>query len=261
MIPVIIHLGPIPINSFGLLLVLALLAGWKRLEHDLAWAGEDPQQAERMVFWAGVGGIVGARLAFVGSFPGALASDPLGTIFGGAGFVFYGGLLGGTLAVVYIIKRAGGSVARYSDLVVPTLAIGYAVGRIGCQLSGDGDYGVPSALPWAVSYAQGVIPTPPGLRVHPTPVYETLAALGIAFILSSALRQGRFKHAGQLAGLYLVLTSLERFVVEYWRIEPIVAAGLTQAQIWAIALSAFGLLLLSGKVSRQPAFRPAAGSS
>ncbi|MCB0345437.1 MAG: prolipoprotein diacylglyceryl transferase, partial [Bdellovibrionales bacterium] len=217
MIPVIIQLGPLPINSFGLLLVLALLAGWARLVLDLKWAGEDSEQAERIVFWAGVGGVLGARLAFIASFPQQLLSDPVGAVFGGAGFVYYGGLLGGTLAVMYLIKRNGASVWKYSDLVTPTLAIGYAVGRIGCQLSGDGDYGIASELPWAVSFAHGVVPTAPGVRVHPTPVYETLAALLIAFILAHLIRSRRFSVAGQVMGVYLILTSLERFLVEFVR--------------------------------------------
>ncbi len=259
MIPVIIQLGPLPINSFGLMLVLALIAGWRRLVLDLKWAGKDWEQAENIVFWAGVGGVVGARLAFVLSFPTQLLNDPLGAIFGGAGFVFYGGLLGGTLAVIYLIRRGGASAWQYSDLVAPTLAIGYAVGRIGCQLSGDGDYGVASTLPWAISYLHGVVPTPPGLTVHPTPVYETLAALLTAFILSALLRRRTFSAAGQLMGLYLILSSVSRFLVEFVRIEPVVGAGLTQAQLWAVGLSMLGLVLLSGKLSPIQSAHPVEG--
>ena len=240
MIPVIIQIGPLPINAFGLMLVLALVAGWRRLVLDLRWAGQDTEQAEQMVFWAGVGGVVGARLAFVASFPQNLFSEPIGTLFSGAGFVFYGGLLGGTLAVVYLIKRAGHSALQYSDLVTPCLAIGYAVGRIGCQLSGDGDYGIESLLPWAVSFEHGVVPTAPGLRVHPTPVYETMMALATGYVLIRLLRAQRFAFAGQLMGLYLILTSLARFLVEFVRIEPVVAIGLTQAQLWAIGLATLG---------------------
>ncbi len=244
MIPTIIALGPLAIHSFGLMLVLALVAGWRTLFLSLLAAGENPALAERMVFWAGIGGVGGARLLYLISFASEVAADPLGAIFGGAGFVFYGGLIGGTLAVYILLRRVKKPFWRYADLVAPALAVGYAVGRIGCQLSGDGDYGLPTALPWGFSYLHGVVPTAPGVLVHPTPIYETLSALVIAWILLELQRSRLANRTGYIFGTYLALSAIARYGVEMLRIEPVVYAGLTEAQLISIALVLLGSFLM-----------------
>jgi phosphatidylglycerol:prolipoprotein diacylglycerol transferase len=126
------------------------------------------------------------------------------------------------------------------DVASVPLALGYAIGRIGCQLSGDGDYGKDSDLPWAMGYPNGVVPTDPGQTVHPTPVYETLTmgliALGL-WQLRDRLRPG------QLFGLYLVLAGTERFLVEFLRLNSPVLIGLTLAQLISVAMIVAGALL------------------
>ncbi|MCB0323297.1 MAG: prolipoprotein diacylglyceryl transferase [Bdellovibrionales bacterium] len=243
-IPLPFGWGSIPIHSFGLMMVLAFLAAWRRLELCLKEGGEDPALAERMVTWAAIGGIIGARLLFVVGYPNDFAADPLGTLFGGAGFVFYGGFIGGVFAVWLLLRKVGRPFWPMSDLVAPSLAIGYAVGRIGCQLSGDGDYGMASDLPWAMSYSLGVVPTPPGLRVHPAPLYETVGALAIAYILLRVRRARQLPQPGQIFGLYLLLSACARFLVEWVRIEPVIALGLTQAQLVALALCCCGAAII-----------------
>lgn len=244
MIPLLIQLGPLPIHSFGLMLMCGILCGWYRLYLSMEKEGLDPQLAERTVFWGALWGIIGARLFYIFSNPGELVRDPLSMIFGQAGFVFYGSLICGAAAVWVVTRRAGVPFLRFADLAAVPLIIGYAVGRIGCHLSGDGDYGIPSDLPWAVSYVLGVVPTPPGVTVHPAPVYETLAAFAIAFILLAAQERRVFSAVGRLFGLYLVLASIERFAVETIRIEPLIALGLTQAQLTSAGLMVIGFWLL-----------------
>ena len=141
-----------------------------------------------------------------------------------------------------LLKRHGYSLFEFADYVAVPLTLGYAVGRIGCQLSGDGDYGIESTLPWAMSYVQGVVPTAAGVRVHPSPVYETLFALLSAVILVKIERQAT--RPGLVFGTYLVLASLGRFFVEFIRIEPKLLLGLTQAQIVSSLLFALGLTLV-----------------
>ena len=235
----------LPVHSFGFSMVLCFLAAWRRLYISLEQAGEDPELAERMVTWAAIGGILGARVGYLISYPGEVISDPLGTIFGGAGFVFYGGFIGGALAVYILLRRIGHNFWRFSDIVAPCLAVGYAVGRVGCQLSGDGDYGMASDLPWAMSYALGVVPTPEGMLVHPAPVYESLMALLIAFVLVSDSVREKLAGNGQLFGLYLLLAAVARFLVEVVRIEPRVMGPLTQAQLVALALASVGIFLIA----------------
>jgi phosphatidylglycerol---prolipoprotein diacylglyceryl transferase len=237
--------GVIPIHSFGVCMVLAFLAAWKRLYLSLVESGEDPNLAEPMITWAALGGILGARVLYLASFPKEFMDDPVAAIFGGAGFVFYGGFIGGALAVWIFLKKHKKSFLFYADITAPTLALGYAIGRLGCQLSGDGDYGSATNLPWAMSYSLGVIPTPPGVLVHPAPVYESILACVILFVLLKLAKIDFFqKVAGRVFGLYLILASISRFSIEFVRIEPKVFFMLTQAQVTAILISCAGLVLM-----------------
>ena len=247
MIPTVFSIGPFPIHSFGLMMVLAFFAAWRILWLELVAAGQKGELAERMITWAAIGGIVGARVGFLISFPSDVMRDPVGMIFGGAGFVFLWGFVGGAGSVIYLLRKEKLSILGFADITAPALCIGYAVGRIGCQLSGDGDYGIVSALPWAMGYPLGVYPTEPGIRVHPTPVYETFLALVLAWVLLSF---GRSKPMGSgwRIGMYLIFSSLARFLVEFLRIEPewlrVGSLILTQAQLVSIGLAGFGVMLL-----------------
>ena len=129
------------------------------------------------------------------------------------------------------------------DSAAAPIAIGYTVGRIGCQLSGDGDYGQPSDLPWAMSYPDGTVPTTD--EVHPTPIYETLAMGVIALFLWH--RRDRMA-PGRLFALYLVLAGVERFLVEFLRRNEAVALGLTVAQWFSLAMVAWGAVWLTRPV-------------
>jgi len=127
---------------------------------------------------------------------------------------------------------------QVADAAGICLAIGYAVGRIGCQLAGDGDYGIPTDLPWAMAYPDGVVPT--FEKVHPTPVYETLSHLGI-FGLLWATRL-RLQTPGLSFCLYLVLAGTARFLVEFIRINQKVLWGLSDAQLLSVVMIVVGLV-------------------
>lgn len=255
MIPKLIEIplpfGSLPIYSFGVSMVLCFLAAWRCLEQQLKRAGEPPELAERMITWAAIGGIVGARICYILTFPHEFLAAPIATAFGGAGFVFYGGFIGGAFAVWLLLRKEKKSFLKMSDLTAPSLAVGYAVGRIGCQLSGDGDYGKESSLPWAMSYAHGVVPTPPGVLVHPTPVYETIVSLAIAMLLLWLGKKSfRFLAVnGALFGVYLMLSAVARFLVEFIRIEPIVLLSLTEAQVIGLIMFGIGLWLFARRPS------------
>lgn len=241
MIPELFNIGPFSVNSFGLMMVCCFMSAWRLLYLRLKGAGYNPEHAESMVFWAALGGIFGARLLYIlANFNGFLA-DPTSYIFTAAGFVFYGGLIGGFLAVVFYLRKHSLPFFKMADLVAPSLALGYGVGRIGCHLAGDGDYGGPTNLPWSFSYNLGVVATEPGVMVHPSPVYESVAALLIAVLLVKLASKWTKTNPGRLFGLYLILMSVERFLVEFVRVEPKVLFGLSQAQVIAPFLLAFGL--------------------
>jgi hypothetical protein len=91
-------------------------------------------------------------------------------------------------------------------------AVGYTVGRLGCFLRGD-DYGVPTDLPWGMSFPNGLPPTT--VRVHPTQLYEAAASL-VIFALLVWVIAPRFKREGPLMFAYAVLAGVERFLPAWY---------------------------------------------
>ncbi len=128
------------------------------------------------------------------------------------------------------------------DMCVTVLALGYGIGRIGCQVSGDGDYGIASKLPWAMGYPHGTVPTPPGVTVQPTPIYETVAMCLLAYFLWQLRDRVR---PGVILGLYLVFSGLERLLVEFVRRNKEILWGLTAPQLESIVLMVIGVVLLA----------------
>ncbi len=244
MIPDVLHIGPIPIHLFGIFLALAFLAAGSVAAREFTRKGYDPAIASACLVWATVGGIAGARLWIVVDAWHEFVRAPASFLLTGGGFVWYGGLLGGALAVTAVFRREGVPWLRGADAVAPALAIGQAIGRVGCQVAGDGDWGRETTLPWGMSYPYAVVgwDKPPGVRVHPTPVYECLAYLAIFGILWRLRREPA--PDGVVFSAYLVLTGTARFLVEFVRVNPRVAFGLTQAQLTSLALIVIGVGLL-----------------
>ena len=246
MIPTLLELGPIPVRSFGLMVALALFAGGVRLYLSFARYGLDPRLAERYVTAAGISGLLGARLWFMAENWREVQYDFFGALFSTAGFTFYGGFIIAAVCVYILAKRDGTNIGTLCDSLGPCLALGYAVGRLGCQLSGDGDYGVPTTGFWGMSYSSGVVPTPYGQLVYPTPLFESTIALGVLYILSRVEKSTLILvRSFQRFGLYLVLISIERLIVEVFRPNPVFAWGLSEAQCIALALIALGTAMLA----------------
>jgi phosphatidylglycerol---prolipoprotein diacylglyceryl transferase len=237
-----IHIFGITIQTFGVFFALnficwGLLAARRLVELDkpVDWAYE-------IVIAAVVGGLIGARVYYLIQNHGSLHGSLLGNVFGGSGLVWYGGFLGGTIFVLAWARWRGFLSLQLFDIAGYGLALGYAIGRIGCQVSGDGDYGKPSHLPWAMGYPHGTTPTPPGVTVQPTPIYETLAMGLVAWMLWHW--RDRFR-PGVIFALYLVLAGIERFIVEFWRRNNHVAAGLTAAQLESVGIFVLGSVALA----------------
>lgn len=229
-----IHLGPLTLQTFGLMFALAfVVSGWiiakrlRELDSPVDWAYE-------LIIAAAVGGILGAKLWF--SFQeGDWALDQ---IFSGTGLVWYGGALGGAAAVAGYAKWRGILSLTLLDVCAPALAAGYAVGRIGCQLSGDGDYGKVTDSWIGMGYPNGTVPTPPGVEVYPTPIFETVSMAILAVVL---WRLRNRWSPGVLFGVYLIFSSLERFLIEFLRRNEDVALGMTLAQLVSVALALIGV--------------------
>jgi phosphatidylglycerol---prolipoprotein diacylglyceryl transferase len=263
---------PLAIHSFGLMIALAFLACMYLIHRELVRKKLDPELASSMVFAAAVGGFFGAKLY------SAVQLGDLSTFFSNAGFVWYGGLIGGSVAVWFTIYRSSNPMLSTMDAIAPALIIGYGIGRIGCLLSGDGDYGPPSNLPWAMPFPESdeflfslgpvrflglgaTVPTPADVSVHPTPLYET----GMSFIAGGLLwayRKQKEGTPGWLFGGYLILAGSERFLAEFWRRNaPVLFGWMTTAQIFSLLLILIGGGFLYWVTHRTPAPAQAANAT
>jgi len=231
-----IHLGPFTLQTFGIMFSLGFIGAGLLLARRLQELGKPVDWAYESIFSSLVGGLVGARLYYVVQHWATVKHDLLGNLFSGEGLVWYGGALGGALGVVLWAHRRRFLSLALLDLTAPALALGYAIGRIGCQLSGDGDYGIASNLPWAMSYPDGTVPTTQ--QVHPTPIYEMVAMGAVAWVLWRWRKRWR---PGILFAAYLVLAGTERLLVEFIRRNNEVFVGLTTAQLLSIVMIVAGV--------------------
>ena len=256
MIP-FLHLGPLTIPTFGLMVATGLLvaayvlqADFDRrresfLKHGYLKESKEPSHHDEgflIIGIAGLTGLVGARLYHVLESPRELMADP-SLLISRFGFAWFGGFIGGFVALVFLAKHYRIPVLAFMDLCSPAAAVGYAIGRIGCLLSGDGDYGVPTSLPWGMSFPNGVVPTTE--RVHPTPIYEFLIWMGIAVFLwqmgKKTLSGGGV--AGRVFCGYLILTGVARFLIEFIRINPRSFFGMSNAQTASLVSIIVGIVL------------------
>ncbi len=238
MFPVIFEIGPLKIHSFGLMVMMAFLGGGWMVTRELRRRGIVPDHLDGYPLLALVGGIVGARIYYLLEHTGSLRADFFGTLFGGAGLTWYGGALGGAIAVLLWAHRKGQSKLEMCDAFAPGLAAAYGIGRIGCQLAGDGDYGPPSDAPWAMAYPHGVVATT--VAVHPTPIYEILMMIPVVGLLWWL--RTRVQGAGRLFGVYLVLVGAERWIAEIYRVRPEKTLGMSTAQWTSLGAIALGIL-------------------
>lgn len=257
MIDKLFSIGGFAITPFGLLLPLAFIASFFQLRRGMRLLGiGDDEEASSMVVFAGFGGILGGKLYY------ALLYRDWSALVDRAGLVWYGGFIGGTLAVMLYVYRRKLPAWRTLDAATPALALGYAVGRIGCFLVGD-DYGHPTELPWGVVFEKGLPPTTAGyledyfgiemtgtdpnawVAVHPTQVYETLAAFAIFLIgwrwLKKSVEPGAGDSWSRVPGMtalgIFMLLAIERFLVEILRAkDDRIFGAFTVAQTISIAI-------------------------
>jgi len=260
MIQELFRIGPIAISPFGVLLVAAFLVGYLQLRSGMKKLGVgDDDDASSILFAAGVGGILGAKLYY------AILYRDWKLMLERSGLVWYGGFLLATLLVLIVVRRRKLPLWPLLDAATPALALGYAIGRIGCFLVGD-DYGRPTDAPWGIAFANGLPPTTAGylrqqfgvsvapgvsdstlLKVHPTQLYETALALVIFFVGRRLLRRSSPGTApGGVALAVFAMLAVERFLIEILRAKDDRFLGpLTLAQAISLAILALvGLLAL-----------------
>ena len=256
MYPILFQFGSFTISSFGVMMVIAFLLGNYLLRIDVVAEGYDAIIADDIIFRAAIGGILGAKFYYlIENIPTGQAADNINGLiniiagiftlngeriaFGiqnfGAGLVFLGGLVGGMAAVSWYIYRKNLNWFKITDLAAPFLVLGHGIGRIGCFLVGD-DYGIPTNLPWAIAFPNGLPPT--NIAVHPTQLYEMSAYFIIFFYLRYRKRNQTF--SGEIIFEYLFLGGLSRFMVEFIRTNTKYIFGLSGAQYLSILMMVIG---------------------
>ena len=250
--PTLVKIGNFEITTFGLMMFLAFVVGGWVLARQFRRYGLDEELASSMVVAGALGGIIGAKVYY------AILFRDWRLLFDRAGLVWYGGLIGGFLAGAWLVWRRRVDFLTTADAAAPALSIGYALGRIGCFLVGD-DYGRPTNAWFGVAFPKGAPPTTadalrdfgvavdpsvPGwqvLKVHPTQLYETGAALAMFGVL---MWLNRRPHRRGLAwGLFLIMLGIERFLVEIVRAKDDRFFGaFTVAQVISV------LLVIAGSV-------------
>ena len=241
MLPIILKLGRINIYSYGLMLALGFIITGIIFRKELKRVGINVDLADSVIIAALLGGIFGAKVYSVIEGIREYGLSSLKDFFSGAGLVWYGGLIGGTIAVLVTIKLKHYPILPIIDLIAPLLILGYGIGRMGCFLSGDGDYGPPSDLPWAMAFPNGTVPTTE--RVHPTPLYEIIMSL-IAFAYLWKIRK-KTRGPGYMFGMFLILSGIERFIAEFWRITAKVLFDvISVAQIIGVLTIIIGIYLI-----------------
>ena len=257
MIP-FLHIGPLAIPTYGLMVAIGMLVAAYLLQFDINRHREQfiehgylkdvdkksqGDEAFLIIGIIGISGLLGARLYSVLESPRELLANPA-VLISRYGFTWSGAVITTLVSMVLLARHFDIPVLEFMDLCAPPAALGYAIGRIGCLLSGDGDYGVPTNLPWGMSFPNGIVPTME--RVHPTPIYEFLSCALIAAILwrmsTKALSCGG-SH-GEVISAYLIWTGIARFLVEFIRINPKVLYGLTNAQVVSLLGMVLGVVLL-----------------
>lgn len=234
MYPTVLSLndGDIVISSYSVMVLIAYLVGYFLLEKEIVRKGYDPKLADICLIATLIGGLGGAKILFIFQHAtwSEFISEPIR--YFASGYTFLGGFIGSFLALILVSKIKKVNLWTIGDAICPSVIIAYGIGRIGCLLVGD-DYGVPTNLPWALSFPEGSPPT--NLTVHPTQIYDTIL-MTILFIFLWKIRKKEFK-AGWLASVGFSILAIERFFIEFLReTSPSFIEGISQAQLMSLAL-------------------------
>lgn len=233
--PVLFSVLGIDVQTYGVSKALAAVVAAYLLGRAFERNGLKRETAHSLVLWATLWGFVGAKIYYLlEQVPEVRLHD-----LGGTGFTWYGGLIGGIVASLVFIRRQGLPLGKVADLMSIPLTLAHGIGRLGCFLSGDGTYGRPTDLPWGMAFPHGAVTTE--VPVHPTPLYEAIAALLIAANLWFVRRRLR---QGTLFGACLVLSGISRFLVEFARTNEPAIFGMTPPQLWALLSIAGGFAII-----------------
>ena len=263
MYPRLFTIGPFTVYSYGLMLGIGFITASMLLTKELKRKGLDQNLGGTITLLAVIFGIAGSKLLYLIENWAFFMHAPFDMAFSPGGLTWYGGLLVVTLVIFIYTRRKKVPFLKICDATAPGLMLAYGIGRIGCHLAGDGDYGIPTNLPWACVYSKGTFPpslafrdfpeivqkygvngvVPDTIPVHPAPLYEFLLA-ALLFGILWKIRK-KINTDGILFSYYLIFTGTARFFVEFIRVNPRLLFGLSEAQLISIGLIIVGVLCIS----------------
>jgi phosphatidylglycerol:prolipoprotein diacylglycerol transferase len=256
--PRLFQIGPFTVYSYGLMLGIGFIVASMVLTSELRRKKIDPNLGSTITLLAVIFGVAGSKMLYLIENWSDFLKQPM-MAFSPGGLTWYGGFFLATAAIMVYVRRKKIPFMKICDAAAPAIIIAYGIARIGCHLSGDGDYGMPTSLPWGMVYSAGTYPpsvafrdfpdvvaqygvngvVPDTIPVHPTPLYE----FGLGVFFFAVLWKMRLRPApdGMLFMYYLIFSGLSRFFIEFLRLNPRLLFGLSEAQLLSVALVGLGL--------------------
>lgn len=237
MYPIFFQYKFISIGGYGVMLGIGFYLSFLLLEREFKLRDINPELAYKMLLFIIPGSIIGSKVFHILEHLDEFAINPFDMIFSGAGLSAYGGFVFSIVIVFILVKQSKERFLKVGDGTAPSMALGYCFGRFGCHVAGDGCYGLETTSIFATAYPNGIVPTT--MTVFPTPLFEVF----FSFIVLAIILRLRKKDLaeGKLFFLYLILNGLPRLLVEFIRLNPKIAFGMSQAQIVGILFIITGI--------------------
>jgi len=213
--PILFKFGPISVHTYGFFIALAFFTAIIWSSREAKRLGENPERIMDLGFLIILAAIIGSRILFILLNLQDYLEHPINMIkIWEGGLVFYGGLIASILAALWYLKKHRLRIWKYGDILSPAIALGQSIGRVGCLMAGC-CYGKETACPWAVRFTDPQTLAMPNIPLHPTQIYESIAALLIFGLLLKLRKRKSFD--GQIFWLYIALYAIVRFIIDFFR--------------------------------------------
>jgi phosphatidylglycerol:prolipoprotein diacylglycerol transferase len=254
MLPYLIEIGSFKLPTYGVMIATAYLVSAWYLIKKSSIVGFDKQFISDLIFYIVIFGFIGAKLLYYitfFSYFGDSFSSRLAGMFSidnlRAGFVFYGGFIGGAATVYIYSKKKKINFWKLADFIAPVIPLAHAIGRLGCFSAGC-CHGKPTSSIFGVRFTKpycDVDPSLIGVPIHPTQLYESLGNFIIFLFLNYLYSHKKIKKEGGILLLYFMSYSVLRFIVEFFRGDERgnFYFGLSQAQLISLVI-----IIISGLI-------------